>query len=137
MVLFMEKGIIIIIFMYAMSFSLIGAQFVLGDVFNLTLTDFNGNPLQAELIPIENQQKFNLNQNNSTATAPVVINNNPIANASNVINAGWSLFQLLSGTTIFNLIGYFGVPIIFITPFIALYVIFLVRTMIGLLKEFL
>lgn len=136
MVFFMEKALIIIVVMYSVSFSLVGAQYVIGDVFGVTLTDFNGNPLQLQLIPIENQGKFNLNQNNATSTAPVVINNNPITNASNVINAGWSLFLLFTGTTVFSMLGMFGIPQVFLIPIVAIYTIFLIRSLIGMLKEF-
>ena len=136
MVFMMEKALIIIVFMYATSFALIGAQYTIADVFGITLTDFNGHPLQSELIPITNSAKINLNTSNSTSTAPSIINNQTIANASNVVNAAWSFILMLSGLEIFSMIGMFGVPQVFTIPFVVLYIFFLIRAMIGLLKEF-
>ena len=47
---------------------------------------------------------------------------------------GWDLFTLLTGTYVFTLLAFFGVPLIIVTGIIGIYVILLIRALIGLIR---
>lgn len=128
-----EKPIMIIIFMYALSFSLIGVQYTLADVFGITLTNFEGVELTSNLLSIINEDAFNtqtgqLNNLNQTA-----IEADPIAEAATFV---YELFQILTGTYIFNVLALM-IPSsahIFIVGMVAIYAIMMFRTLIAYLR---
>ena len=47
-----EKSLIIITFMYAVSFSMLAGQYVLGDVFGVTITNFEGAEIKSNLLDV-------------------------------------------------------------------------------------
>lgn len=133
-----EKAMVVIIFMYATSFSLLAAQYVLGDVFGTTLTSpVTGAPLKSNLIGANgtggiisistiNQQQQNITSitRNNTVT-------NPIGTAA---GQAWELLQILTGTYIFNVLSLLGIPSIFISGLVVLYVILLARAIIAYIR---
>lgn len=133
----MEKALIIIIFMYAVSFSVYGAQFVLGDVFGVTLQSYDGTTLEPYLLDFVEEGTINTRTEN-------IVNGTYIDNGTtynrvtdfsvSAAYVAWELVQLLSGTYIFNLVYLLGVPLVFVTPLVILYLMLLARAIIGLIR---
>ena len=132
-----EKALVIIVFMYGTSFSLLGAQYVISDVFGSTLTSpVTGQPIKSSLlgngtngiinIGIINQQQLNITSNSRSATVT-----NPIGTAASM---AWEIMQILTGTYIFNTLYLLGVPAIFIAGLVILYVILLARAIIAYIR---
>src|ERR1700746_2862085 len=94
-----EKSLIAGMFVYCMCFCLIGAQYILGDVFHITMTNFQGQPLKNNLIKDVNTSTLN--------KAGSTIINNTSSNAANAVvfaaEIGWDLILLISGLYIFDL----------------------------------
>lgn len=130
----MEKALIAIIFMYATSFSLFGAQYIIGDVLHITILGPNGQPVKSSLLTITNNaSQFNSITLNGTQTARPVSSTDALTKAA---QAGFELFQLFTGTYIFNLLIFFGVPFVYIVPFAGIFGLLALRAMIGMIKEF-
>ena len=133
-----EKPLIILIFMYAVSFAALGIQYMLGDVLGITLTTWDGIPIKSSILSFINQGTLNtVTQNiagvNSTynSTLDAVENSFEIG-----INMGFELLTLLTGTYIFNLIYLMLGPdsAIFIAGFVIIYAIMLGRTIIAYVR---
>lgn len=128
MAFFKEKSIIIIIGMYSLSIMLLVGQWAIADVFGITLTDINGNPLKTTLLTLTNTDRINSFQANVT-------NTNLLTQAVNVITVNgnylFQVIQLATGTTIFNVLFYLGVPGIMVAGITLLYIIFLMITVIS------
>lgn len=120
----------IVIFMYAVSFSLLGGQYVM-DVFGITMTNYEGVPIHSNLLAIVDTDNLNsvtnqLNQINGTEAEV-----DPVGVAAGLVV---EVLQLMTGTYIFNLLFLFGVPDIFIYGLVTLYAIMLFRTLIAYLR---
>ena len=126
-----EKPLIIIITMYALSFGLLSMQFMVGDVLGMDITAGDGTSIRPQLLTDTNVVQLN----NSTATivgqSEATVTSNPILAAATI---AWELFMLLTGTYIFSLLSLFGVPSIFIAGMVILYVLMLSRTIIAYLR---
>ena len=133
MVFVYEKSLIIIMLVYSLSFSMLGIQFVLADVFHTQITNFQGQPMKNVLINGIGTTTLNTIAVNGTCTTDQCHANavNPITYLSVAAQYAWDIFLLVSGLYIFNFIFQLGVPLIFMSGFIALYLFLLVRTMIG------
>ena len=129
----MDKAIFVIITMYSLSFSMLGAQYIIGDVLGIQLTDFQNQPVKSELLNTINQGSFNSIQQNVTSTARSSV----ITNIITAAQIGFEVFQLITGTFIFNILLMFGVPLIFVYCFTGVYFILLAMFIIGHLKDFL
>lgn len=126
-----EKSLIIIIAMYGLSFSLLGVQYTLADVFGITLTNWEGVEIKSTVLSMVDIDALNQNTLNVINTNETTIKTDPIIGAANIT---WELFQLLTGTYIFNILFLFSVPIVFVGGFVFIYVILLVRALIGYLR---
>jgi len=127
-----DKSIIIVIAMYALSFSALTVQFVLADVFGATLTNFEGVPIKNDLLNVTN-----INTLNQASKAIATANYTVVDVAAAFFAAGsvvTQLLLLLTGTYIFNLLILFGVPTIFVAGMIGIYIFFLARTIIALIR---
>lgn len=132
---------IIVMLVYSISFSLLGTQYIVADVFHVQMTDFNGNPIKNILITGVGQQSngqgtLNNIYNNSTCTTPTCQNKaeNPLTYLTVAATYAWNIFMLISGLYVFQFLYQLGVPIIFMMGFIALYLFFLVRSMMGWIR---
>ena len=133
----MEKALIIILFMYSTSFAIYGGQYVIGDVFNVTLTSYDGTPLKSYLLDFFEEGTLN------TVTGNIV-NGTYVDNGTSYSRIldfsiaaayiAWELVTLLTGLYIFNFIYLMGVPLIFVTPIVILYLILLARAIIGYIR---
>ena len=133
-----EKAMVVIVFMYSTSFSLLAAQYVLGDVFGTTLTSpVTGAPLKSNLIGtngtggIISISTINTQQQNITSITRNNTVSNPIGTAA---GQAWELLQILTGTYIFNVLSLLGIPSIFISGIVVLYVILLARAIIAYIR---
>ena len=120
--------------MYATGFSMIGAQYIIADVLGITLTNFQGQPVKVALLGIVNQNSFNAIQQNITDTSRLSITLNNLTTAA---QAGFELFQLITGTYILTLLFFFGVPAIFVYGIMGIYGILVAMWIIGHIKDFL
>lgn len=125
--------------MYMLSLGFLGAQF-LADSYGVTMETPDGTPIRSGILDFINQDFVNTfssnvtNQVNQTSGQPggtdFFINNPIVAGAT----MAWSLFLLMTGTYIFNLLYLFGVPTIFIIMFAAPYMFLLVNTLIAKIR---
>lgn len=126
-----EKSLIIIIFVYILSFSLLGAQYIWADVFHITLTDFNGNNLKNNLLTDIHTSTLNQITNSTLQTSPTSIISNVVGVTGGIM---WDLVLLVTGTYIFDLLYQLGVPLIFVAGFIAVYAFLLIRSIAGWIR---
>lgn len=136
MILAPEKAIVIIIFLYCLSFSALGGQWV-ADIFHLTLTSpVTGQQIKPALLngptPVINQAHIKDFQNSLNTTQKF----NPVNAITQTYTIGWNIFLLLTGLYIFNLLYLLGIPAIFVVPMIIVYVILLARAVLALVRGY-
>ena len=127
----------VILFMYSVSFAVLGGQYVVADVFGVTLVNMNGEPIQSHIISFINTDSLN------TQTAKIVAadftENTTYYNKIETFTTGaayvaWELITILTGTYIFNFMYLMGVPLYFVAGFVFLYGILLARAIIGYVR---
>lgn len=133
-----EKALFIIIFMYAMSFAFLGGQYIFGDAFGITMKSFFTNtPIQSSVLTITDVDIIN-------EIADDVVNVNATTNSTITgiersftlgTRVAIQLFQLMTGTYVFNLLLLFDVPIVIITGMVIIYVFFLIRQAISIFRN--
>ncbi len=129
-----NKPLYIIIFVYCVSFSMLGAQF-LADSYGIVMVNQDGNPIKSEVI--DNIRIDNLNVmtkeiiTNQTEERETEFTLDPIFAGASI---AWELFLLLTGTYVFNIMFQFGIPVIFIVPISAIYLIMLANTLIAKIR---
>jgi len=93
------------IFLYATSFSFLIAQFMIADVFGITITNYKGDAIQSEIVTSINQAQINSIQTNIINTNFTLIDTaSAFIAAGNIVK---ELFLLLTGTYIFEIIFQF------------------------------
>ena len=125
-----EKALIVIIFMYAVSFSLLGGQYVM-DVFGITMTNYDGVEIRSSLLAIVDTDEINTVTGQLTSVNGTEAGEDPFGVAA-VLTV--ELLQLMTGTYIFNLLFLFGVPAIFVYGMVVLYALLLFRALIAYLR---
>lgn len=138
-----EEALKIMLFMWSVSFSVLGGQYVVGDVFGITLTndwtDFDGDgspdniPLKSHLLTL-----IDIDTINETTENIVTGNfqqNTTYYDKVETFTTGaafvaWELITLMSGTYIFNFMYLMGIPLIFIGFFVLIYLALLGRAII-------
>lgn len=128
----------VIIFMYAMSVSVLGAQYVIADVFDITLVSpISGVPVESHIVGFVDEDNINTITEN-IVTGNFTTNSTYYNKVETFTTAAayvaWELITLLSGTYIFNFMYLMGVPAFFVAAFVILYLILLARTIIGLVR---
>lgn len=131
-----DKSLYIIIFFYASGFMLLGVQYVLGDVYHIEMTNLDGDPLQSSILQIINTNNINsITSNIANATDAENSTLDSIVNAFQLgYNIGIEFAFLLTGTYIFNIMYFFGIPVIVIAGFVALYLFCVGRTLIAYIR---
>lgn len=131
-----DKSFYVVMFVYACSFGFLGIQFVLGDTFGITISNAEGTPLTNNILSLLNTDTIN-----SVTSALVNANNtrndtlSAIENAYNIgFNVAWQIILLLTGTYIFGVLSLLGVPTVVIAGMVLLYMFFLARTIIALIR---
>jgi len=132
-----DKALMIIIFMYAAGFSIVGIQFTLGDVFGITLTNAEGVPIDSALRGFIKQDELNIRSANIISAN--FIENTTFYSKIETFTTGaafvaWELITLMTGTYIFYIMILFGIDEIFVIAFLALYIMLLARTIVGYIR---
>jgi len=119
--------------MYAASFSFLGVQYTLADVFGITMTNYEGIEIRSNLLDILDEDSLNLTTGELNNLNQTAIEDNPITAAAGYV---WDIFTILTGTYIFNLMALLlpSSAHIFIGGFVAIYAIMLFRTLIAYLR---
>jgi len=146
----MESALKIMLFMWSISFSILGGQYIVGDVIGVELqntwTDFNGDGvvdtsdhviLKSHLLTIIDEDTINTTTSNIVSAN--FTTNSTYYDKVETFTTGaafvaWELVTLLSGTYIFNLLYLMGVPLMFIAFFVILYLALLARAIIGYVR---
>ena len=132
-----ENALNIMLFMWCVSFSVFGIQFVVGDVLDVDITNYRGEPVRSHLAAMINTDQINQvtvdiiegdYQDNSTEYDKV--EDYGIAAAF----VAWELILLLSGTYIFSFLHLMGVPLIFVSVLVILYLMLLARAIVGYIR---
>ena len=131
-----EKSLYIIIFMYISSFCLLGVQYVMADIFGLTLKNGEGIEIKSNVLAAINQNTLNqitgdIASVNSTYNSTLDAVENSFAIG---ISIAFDLLTLLTGTYIFNVLYLLGIPPIFIAGMIVIYAFLLGRAIIAYVR---
>ncbi len=126
-----EKSLYIMIFMYSISFSILGAQFIVGDIMGVTMTDINGDPLKSSILTTIQVDQLNTSAQNVIGTNQTSIVSDPITAAAGI---AWELILLMTGTYVFQIAYLLGIPSILVAGMVLLYIILLMRTIIAYLR---
>lgn len=131
-----EKPMFIVITVYMISFMVLAGQYLVGDVFGITIRNGDGVEVKSNLLAILDIDTLNQieadmaaaqNQTNSTLS--------PIENAFGIgLFVGWELLTVLTGTYIFNFLLLMGVPAIIVAGLLLVYFIMVGRTIIALIR---
>lgn len=127
----------LIIFMYAIGFSIVGIQFTIADVFNIELTNMEGVPIDLALRGFINNDEINTRTGNIVAAN--FTTNSTFFDRVETFTTGaayvaWELITLMTGTYIFYIMLLFGVDEIFVLIFVVLYALLLARSIIGYVR---
>ena len=140
-----EKALILVLSCYVASFSMFGVQYTIGDIIGVDLVALDpvtGSFTSTKMTDLLNEETTeNTNYNSfsdlSNGTNQIItldenaVTTNPIGEAARV---ALLLFQIITGTYIFTILTYFGVPAIFVAGITMIYVILLARTIIAYLR---
>ena len=135
--------------MWTASFMALGAQWMLGDVVGVQMvvvcydttplcTDVKGTPMKPYILDFIDDG--NINQLTERAvggsyTNPDASSFDKVLNFSiAAAHVAWDIIGLLSGTFIFGFLYYSGVPLILVVGISLIYVIFLVRAILGYVR---
>ena len=125
--------------MYGASISFLTIEYVMVDVFHITVTNYQGDQLTGAFVTTQlNLDEFNsISQAIDEGTFPenTTFYNRVETYATAGAAVAWNFIQILSGLYIFNLLVFMGVPLPFVTGLAILYVFLLARTIIGLLQR--
>ena len=136
-----NKSIDIIIFMYALTTSLLAGQYMIADPYGIELVNYQGrnlvDPLEASLqVQSINIASENIIDTNFNGT----VNGNPFNKVVDFNQSmAYSVFQLLSiisGTYIFYILSFLGLPLIVASGFTLIYSILAIRSIVGWLRGF-
>jgi|UniRef100_A0AAT9J998 hypothetical protein len=135
-----DKALILVMFFYAAGFSLVGVQYTLADVYNITLVSpVSGAPIESALVGYLQEQKFNETTEN-IKTANFTTNSTFFDRVETFTTGAafvaWEIIGLMTGTYIFymmNLMLGEGFDI-WTTAIIALYVMLLARAILGYVR---
>ena len=125
-----HKAIIIILFMYSLSFSMLSVQYMYADVLGTDIKNFEGVVMKSEVLEYVDTGAINTATSNIVGTNSTSVVNNPVSAAG----IAWEIIQLMSGTYIFNLLVLFGIPEIMVAGMTILYVILLAFTIVSYIR---
>ena len=132
-----EKALQIMLFMWAVSFSILGVQYVIGDVIGTEVRNYRGEPLRSHVIELINQDQINRITEN-IVSANFTDNSTRYDRVETYDVAAsfvaWELVLLLTGTYIFSILVFLGVPPIFVTGLAVLYFALLARAIVGYIR---
>ena len=141
-----ESAIKIMLFMWSISFSILGGQYIIGDVIGVELqntwTDFNGDGIvdETDHIVLKSHLLTIIDEDTINTTTQNIVSANFEGNTTyfdkvetfttGAAFVAWEVITLLSGTYIFNLLYLMGLPLMFIAFFVIMYLVLLGRAII-------
>ena len=122
-----DKALMIIIFMYAVGFSMLGIQYTLADTFGITMTNMEGTPIKSALHGFIKDD--NINERTQNIVSADFQGNSTYYDRVETFTTGaafvaWELVTLMTGTYIFYIMFLFGVPEIFLPNIVPLFEFF-------------
>jgi len=133
-----DKSMYAILFMYSVSFSVLAGQYMLGDIYGITIRNWQGDEMKSNLLTfIQTNQLNTVTANIANATDAQNSSLAAIENAFQVgFNVGVELVTILTGTYIFNVVYFFLGPdsAIIIAGLVILYAFLVGRTLIALIR---
>jgi hypothetical protein len=134
-----EKALIVIIAMYALSLSVIGVQYEANKI-GITITNMDGVAIESQIVTYLNQDQFNqvtinvVSGNYSDSGQNTTYYDRVETFTTGAAFVAWELVTLLSGTYIFNFLYLMGIPYLFVAGFVMIYLLLLSRAIIGLIR---
>lgn len=135
----LDKALFIILCIYSISIAYITVEWAVVDVMHLTVENYRGEELSASLIGgFMNIDLFN-SQTDLIINGTFNQNTTPYNRVETSITAAaavaWNLIILLSGTAIFTLLYFLGVPLPFVLGLAVIYIFLLARAIFGYLNR--
>ena len=129
------------IFMYALTTSLLAVQYMIADTYDMSLTNYKGESLAPPLLNIAQVSNFNEASTNIIDTNfNGTVDGRPFDKVVDFNQSmAYSVFQflsILSGTYVFYIMYFLGIPLVVVGGFILLYSLLLIRTIVGILRGF-
>ena len=139
----------IMITMWSISFGILGAQFLIGDVLQVEMVvncsdntqmcqDIKGLPLKPYILGGLNVDQVNTVVGNSITGNYQPDDNTPFDKIKDFGIAaafiGWELVTLITGTYIFSFMYLMGVPLLVVTALVFLYGIMVVRSIVTVIR---
>jgi hypothetical protein len=127
----------IMVIMYIIGFAVLGAQWVFADPYGHIIKNITGVEMKSAIKDYIDEER--VNQYTATITAGDFQGNSTYYDrVETVATAGafvvWELITLMTGTYVFNILIWAGVPHIFVAILVITYVLLLARAIIGYLK---
>ncbi len=133
-----DVSLVMIILMYTLSFTLLGLQWEIADTHGHTLTNFDGVEIKSAIHSYVNQEQINQYTENITSADYTSTSGSFYDKIETSVVAGafviWELIGLLTGTHVFYLLILLGIPPMFVTIFVVIYILLLARAIIGYLN---
>ena len=127
----MEKALVMMVFLWASAFGLLGVQYVYADVFGITMVSpVTGTPMKSALLTYFNIGNINTIGSNVTSTP----RSDVVSNINEFLSLVWEMVQILTGTYVFNVFNLLGIPVITTAGFIVLYIFLLIRAYFGYIR---
>lgn len=126
-----EKALLVMIFFYLASFMLLGVQFMLGDIYGKDMVNWKGDIMRSSVLDYLDEDNFN---SKTQAALDADKTSTLLDTFIGAATIGWDFFLFLSGTYIFTLLVFFGIPEIIVAAIVATYLVLLVRALIGLIR---
>jgi hypothetical protein len=124
---------------YALGFMLIGMEYSVNQVYHIAMVSpITGEEMETSAIvgylqtAEFNEATDNITSANYTANSTFYSKIETFTTGAAFV--GWELIGLMSGTYVFNIMLQMGIPLWFVTAFIALYILLLARAIIGYVR---
>jgi uncharacterized membrane protein len=133
-----DKALIIVFAFYAMGFMFVGLEYSMGQVYHVeVVSPLTGEPIKTSIVGYLSNAEFNA-QTENIVTANYTTNSTFFDKVETFTTGAayvaWELIGLMTGTFIFNIMILMGVPVWFVTAFVALYILLLSRAIIGYVR---
>ena len=110
---------------------LVGVQFMLGDVFGVPMTNWEGEVMRNSVLDFINIDELNSKTDTALGANKTSTLLDTFVGAATI---GWDFFSLLTGTYIFTLLVFYGIPTIFVAAIVSVYGFLLIRAFIGIIR---
>ena len=114
------KPVHIMITMYAISFAILGVQYSVGDPMGIDMIGSDGDVLTTSVTGAIDLASLSNSTNAIVAQDELTITNNPVTAGAQII---YTIFQVMTGTHMFNVMLSLGVPAIWAGGIVVLYIL--------------